>query len=332
MEIVLAILLGPILWLAGAIVFDVVHWLLHAMLRSRWAWLRVLAWPHEVHHRWIDRALDTHWELQTANVWCHLVPEFLTQLVFTGVLALVLPWPFVGVVLALQVAVFVGLLRARGRDINHRPVARIDAHPAGWRTPPSYHLLHHAFPDAYFSAYTKLVDRIVGGGAQIAGRRFAWRGPGSPLAAALRSEVESAGGATVDGPDDFADIDVLVLADPRADLLGPVEAFIAATRDRQLPPEVWAVRADPADALARHYRDDVRVAFRTLWLPEDAAVDEAWRRRARRALFWVRRDAHFVPLSRGAPLAALRRFLSTPATAPPGAALVRHRLELVAPE
>ena len=38
-----AILLGPILWLAGAIVFDAVHWVLHLMLRSRFGWLTAFA-------------------------------------------------------------------------------------------------------------------------------------------------------------------------------------------------------------------------------------------------------------------------------------------------
>ncbi len=34
-EVLLAIAVGPALWLAGAIFFDFVHWVLHAMLRSR---------------------------------------------------------------------------------------------------------------------------------------------------------------------------------------------------------------------------------------------------------------------------------------------------------
>jgi hypothetical protein len=326
LEILLAILLGPFLWLAGAIVFDGVHWILHLMLRSRFAWLRGLARPHGVHHEWIDRNLETNWELQSANIWCHIVPEYLTQLAFTGLLALVLPLPFVLVLALLQTAVFLGILHARGCDLNHRPAARIDAHPPGWLTPPSYHALHHAWPDAYFSSYTKVVDRIVGGGSQIAGRRFGWLGPTSTFGEALRQRVERKGGLVASDPDSLGELDVLVLLDPGAPLVAPVEAFIEATRHRQLPPEVWALRASAEDPVARHYLKDVRVAFRTLLVPE-ALPSAAW---ARRALRWIRRDAHFVAPGPLSGWAALQRFRRTRPIEPAGARTVRHRLELAA--
>ncbi|MEE9607668.1 MAG: sterol desaturase family protein [Myxococcota bacterium] len=329
-EILLAILLGPLLWLAGAIGFDGVHWVLHLMLRSRSAWLRGLARPHGVHHEWIDRNLETNWELQSANVWCHLVPEFLTQLVFTGFVALVLPLPFAVVLASLQTAVFLGLLRSRGRDVNHRPAARIDAHKPGWLTPPSYHALHHAWPDAYFSSYTKVVDRIVGGGSQIAGRHFGWLGPDSTLAAALRARVERAGGLVVPGPEALNELDVLVLLDPTARLAAPVEAFIDETRDRQLPPEVWALRANGEDPVARHYLTDVRIAFRTLRVPEAEPSAASAHRAARRALFWIRRDAHFVALGGPRAFSALQRFRRTEPVEPAGVEKVRHRLEFAA--
>ncbi len=326
--ILLAVAAGPLLWLVGAVVFDGVHWVLHRMLRSRSRVLRALARPHGVHHEWIDRDLVTHWERQTANVWCHIVPEYLTQLVFTAGVALVLPLPFALVLGGLQTAVFLYILSCRGRDLNHRPEPRIDAPPPGWGTPPSYHALHHAFPDAHFSAYTKLVDRVVGGGAQIAGRRFAWIGAPSPLAGALRAEVSRWGGCVVvDSEQDLAaalaGIDVLVLVDPRAALAPRVEAFVAATRERRLPPEVWALRCE-ADPIARHYLTDPRVLVRVLSVGDDP-VDPA--RAARRALFRIRRDARFVALGRGGP--ARRRFLRTRPVPPPGAQRVRLRMELL---
>jgi hypothetical protein len=329
LEIALAILLGPLIWLAGGVFFDGVHWVLHRMLRSRSALLRGLARPHGVHHEWIDRNLETHWELRTANVWCHIVPEYGTQLAFTGLLALVLPLPFVVVLAVLQTAMFLFILRSRGRDINHRPAARIDAHPPGWLTPPAYHALHHAWPDAYFSAYTKVVDRIVGGGSQIAGRRFGWAGPDSALASALRHEIERAGGLVSTDPDSLDAVDVLVLLDPTLPLATPVEAFIEATRERQLPPEVWALRASARDAVARHYLTDPRVALRTLVAPARTPSGPAGRRAARRALFRIRRDAHFVDLGARLGLSSLWRFQRTPSDRPPEVGPVRHRLELV---
>lgn len=317
-----ALLLGPLLWLAGAIFFDAVHWALHALLRSGWAPLRALARPHAVHHEWIDRSLVTHFDRRRANVFAHIVPEYGTQLAFTGVLALWLPLPFVAVLGGLQTLVFLGILRLGGQDVNHRPAARIDAHPAGPWTPPSYHALHHAWPDAYFSSYTKLWDAIVGGGAAIGERRFAWLGAPHPVGRALRAEVERRGGRSVDDPDQA---DVVVLQDPRAPLAAATEPVLAAARARQLPPEVWALRADADDPLARHYRDDVRVCFRTLWVGKGAVGAARAARGARRALRWIRRDARFVSLcGRGGG----RRFRATRPRAPEGVTPVRHRLEL----
>jgi len=147
--------------------FDAVHWLLHRMLSSRWRGLRALAWPHAVHHAWIDEDLEIHWDVQGRNVWCHIVPEYATQLVFTALLFVALPPAFPLVVGGLQTAVFVGVLRARGLDLNHRPVRLLDAYAPGLHTPPAYHALHHVHPDAYFSAYTKVVDVLVGGELDI---------------------------------------------------------------------------------------------------------------------------------------------------------------------
>jgi len=304
-----------------------VHWALHRMGASRSALLRALAWPHAVHHRWIDRDLETHLDLRLANVFCHIVPEYLTQLVFTGVVALVLPLSFAAVLALLQTGIFLGILSARGQDINHRPPARVDAHPPGWLTPPAYHLRHHAWPDAHFSAYTKIVDWLVGGGAQIAGRRFAWQGAESALGAALRTAVERAGGLAASEAEPGGVPDVLVLLDAHAPLAGPVESFITATRDRRLPPEVWALRSDASDATARHYLRDVRVVFRTLLAPTPPPDAAAAARAARRALFWIRRDAHFVPLGKWIDIPARRRFRATAPVAPAGAQRVRHRLE-----
>ena len=270
-EWLLAIAAGPFLWLAGAIVFDFVHFVLHAMLRSRWRLLRALAWPHSVHHQWIDRRLEVRWENQTRNVWCHLIPEYGTQLAFSAALLLVLPVPFVAVLVMLQTAVFAWLLGQRGLDPNHRPIAVLDAYRPGFHTPPAYHALHHVYPDAYYSAYTKLVDWLVGGGAQLRGRRFALHPARSAFGDALREGLAREGVEEVEGLESLeaerlAGLDVLVLGDPASPHVPAVEAFARATRGRQLPPEVWAVHAGPDDPAARHYHRDVRVNYRTIVL------------------------------------------------------------------
>jgi hypothetical protein len=319
----------------GTIVFDTVHWLLHCMLRSRWPALRALAWPHAVHHQWIDRQLRVVWENQRRNVFCHIVPEFLTQLAFSGLLLLVLPLGPVLVCVALQIAAFAYVLSQQGLDINHRPVEFLDAYAPSWFCPPAYHALHHVYPDAYFSAYTKLVDGIVGGGAWLAGRRYGLVGASTPLGRALRSELEGAGAACLLEVHDAAEVafrrlDVLVICDPAADEVALVEALANATHGRQLPPEVWAVHERPDDPTARHYFRDVRISYRTLIAPKPPLDTEAASRAARTALFLVRRGLHCVPM-RISPSAwrARQSFRSTRPTRPEAAPRVKSRAELV---
>lgn len=332
-----SVLFAPLLWIAGTVFFDAVHWALHLMLRSGSPVLGTLAWPHAVHHAWLDRRLRTRWELQRRNVLCHLCLEYATQLAFTGVLAVALPAAPVLGCAALQTAVFGALLSRRGLDVNHRPVEILDAYRPSLFCPPAYHALHHVYPDAYFSAYTKLVDWAVGGGAQLSGRRYALAGAATPLGRALRVELERAGAGRVEAvtaPEDAAraDLDVLVLCDPALPEPAWVEAFVAATRDRLLPPEVWAVHTRPDDATARHYTRDVRVSHRTLFVPDAAALDAAGARRAvRRLVSWVRRGAHFVPSRRLPPLRAFRRFRATRPVRPAAAERVRTRDRFRAP-
>ncbi len=344
-EIGLAVALGPPLWLAGAIGFDAVHWLLHAMLRSERAWLRRLAWPHAVHHQWVGRDLQVRWELRRRNVACHIVPEYGTQLAFSGGLALVLPGPLVAVVVGLQTALFAYILACRGLDPNHRPIERLDAHAPGFQPLPPYHALHHVHPDAHYSTYTKLVDWVVGGGIPVRGRRFRLEGSRGPLAEALAESLLASGAAGVSWEDaaprsraepearrearaESDAEDVWVLLDPRRDPAPRVEALAEATRARRLPPEVWCVRAGP-DATARHYQRDVRVQFRVLLAPAEAGSTAEARRAVRRALFWIRRGLHTVPLrARGSGLAAYRAFRRARPVPPGAAPRIRHRTEL----
>jgi hypothetical protein len=327
------LLLAIPLWIAGTVVFDGVHWALHRMLGSRWRWLRQLAWPHQVHHEWLDRELRIHPENQRKNVFCHLVPEYLTQLAFSGLLLWVLPTGPVVACALLQTGIFLFLLSQRGLDINHRPIEILDAYLPSLVCPPAYHALHHVYPDSHFSAYTKLVDWVVGGGAQLAGRRYALVGTGTAFDAALRQELGRAGAARIEGvatPSEAArsDLDVLVLCDENAPRVDFVEAFVAATRERRLPPEVWAVSASAGDAVARHYVRDVRVSYRAIVASEGGTLDG---RAARTCLFWIRRGFHFVPETRG-PRAwhSYRRFRRTRPQRPEGVPRARSRAALAA--
>jgi hypothetical protein len=334
-RLALAVLAGLPLWAAGTVFFDGVHWVLHGFLRSRWRVLRWIAWPHSVHHVWLDSSLRIRWENQRRNVWCHLVPEYLTQLAFSAALLLVLPAAAVVSCMALQTAVFALLLRQQGLDVNHRPIEVLDAYQPAWYCPPTYHALHHVWPDAHFSAYSKLVDWVVGGGLHLRGRSIALGGASTPLGRALRErlERESPGRVRVlerPSAPELAEVDLLVLCDPSADEAQWIEGLIRASRERQLPPEAWVVHERAEHGLARHYYRDVRVIYRTIVAPNAAALDaRAAHRAARALLFLARRGLCFIPARPGLDaLRAFRRFRATEPQRPAGTARVRHRAEL----
>jgi hypothetical protein len=317
-SVVWSVVLALPLFLASTFAFDLVHLALHRLLRARAGWLRAIAWPHAVHHRWLDRTLTTRWEYQRLNVWCHIVPEYLTQLAFSGLCLAVLPAGPVVATIALQTVVFLLILRERGLDLNHRAIAVLDAYPPAVYCPPTYHALHHVHPDAHMSAYLKVVDWLFACGAQVAGRRVAIAGGDTPLGRALAAALEREGAILADGAPD-----VLVIADPRLDRVALVESYVDATRARQLPPEVWAVQLDACDPGARHYYRDVRLIYRALVVPDGDV-------RAERLLRGVRRGFNFVPARANVVggLVELWRFRRTPPAPPPGAGRVRHRSEL----
>ncbi len=334
-EIALAIVLGPFLWLAGAVFFDFVHWVLHAMLRSPLGLLRALAWPHSVHHQWIDRELEVRWENQRRNIWCHIVPEYWTQLVFTTGVALVLPLPFAVVLAGLQTLVFGLILRERGLDLNHRPIELLDAYRPGFMTPPAYHALHHVHPDAYFSAYTKLVDFLVGGAAQLGGRRFVLLDAAEPFVRALGDALHGRGVRDISLVDsleqaNLCSTDVLVLCNSDANEAAILEAFIDATQVRKLPPEAWVVHTRPDDATARYYVDDVRIHYRTLVVPElEQLSTQHAAAAARRAVARIRRGFHFVPTTAWLrDLDGRQRFRATRPAQPAEARPLRYRRDL----
>ncbi len=313
-EILVSVLAVVLLFLASTVFFDLVHWALHRMLTSRFGLLRVLAWPHAIHHRWIDRGLRVNWQYQRANVWCHLVLEYTTHLAFTGALLVVLPTGIAVGLASMQTAVFLLLLRDGGLDLNHRPQPVVEVAPSTVFCPIAYHAMHHAFPDAYFSSYVKLVDVVLGTALDLKSLRIGLAGRETAFARGLRAPLRAAGAVDIVELDSArgiscADVDVLVLCSFDADLASEVEAYLRSSGERQLPPEVWAVVDSPTDAVARHYFRDRRLLFRPILVPQGAgATDAVILRAARIAVAFVRRGAHLPRTSLvGFPARAFKR-------------------------
>lgn len=337
LALVLAVLAGAPLWAAGTVFFDAVHYALHVLLGSRWRVLRGLAWPHAVHHQWLDPQLRIVWEKQRANIWCHLVPEYLTQLAFSGALLWILPTAAVVSCALIQTGVFLLILREQGLDINHRPIEMLDAYRPGWLAPPPYHALHHVWPDSHYSAYSRVVDWIVGGALHLRGRRVALVGAETGFGRALYPLLKRESPASLCALDpasapSLEAVDLLVLCDPALDEAAWIEGFIAQTRERQLPPEVWSVRDTPNDPTARFYYRDVRAIYRAIHAPGSMQFSETQARNAARwALFFARRGLCWIPARPGPGVRrAFRRFLACEPRPPASARRVQHRSELLA--
>jgi len=327
LEVPLVLVAGLLLFLASTVVFDVVHWLLHQLAASRLAPLRAIGGLHEVHHRFLDRSLRIRLEHQRANLLCHVIPEFLTQLAVSLALLRFVPAPVVGVAVALQALVFAVILRGRGIDVNHRDIEVLRAYEPRYFCLPRYHALHHVHPDAHFSSWIKLFDHAMGTGTSLRGRSVAMAHADTDFGRELAAGLGRSGAGPVAAlatPDDSAlrEADILILADgapaDAAERIAWVERFAGLAAGRRLPPEVWVAAPEGARAFERHarrYYDDARLVYRHLVLPGRAESSARAAALARRALFLVRKGFNYVPCSGAAAVAFPRFRWLTPAPA-----------------
>ncbi len=332
------------LWIAAALgifllstlAFDVVHYVLHLCSRSRFRALRRIGALHQTHHRFLPPDLQVRAELIPANLRHHVIPEYLTHLAVSAAWLWLAPLPAVLGAVALQTSLVAYILSQRGLDVNHRSRSCVRAYQPKYLCVPSYHALHHAYPDAHYAAYLKTFDHLMGTGASLAGLRVGLVGADTPFGSALRAELARNGvagvaaldaGAEIAG-ERLAELDVLAVlhagANPCLDserAHHAIERFAEATRGRKLPPEVWAtgseleVAASRGDAVrleaaraardfaarARALYEDRRFIYRHLVLPEPRGPRGfgllSPRAAARMALFFVRRGFRYVPVT-----------------------------------
>jgi len=246
------------LFLAGTVVFDAIHWLLHRLMGSRVGVLRAVGGLHATHHRFLDRELRIHDELLRANLLRHVIPEYLTHLAVSACALLLLPAAVVLPVVAAQTLVFLFILRSGGKDVNHRGIEVLRAYRPMYFCAPAYHALHHVHPDAYFSSWIKTLDHLLGTGLSLEGRRVTISGADGPFGAEFARLVSASGVKEVRPLDEPArrdaqlrETDVLVLCGtPRGDgapeadgepMVELVERFAQASAGRRFPVEVWAL-------------------------------------------------------------------------------------------
>lgn len=289
--------LGIFLLLLGTLAFDALHILLHRWLSSRWSLLRRLGSLHGVHHAFLDRDLRIHEDLIRANVFCHVIPEYLVQVCVTVSLGSLLQLPSLAIAIALTLETLVfGLIMkpTPGFDVNHRHVDRLRAYRPQYFCLPEYHLLHHVYPDAYFGSWLKTMDHLLASGIAIESRKVALTGGTSECGQALRRGM-LAKSSILDIGDDrltstgkliqaLQDVDILVLChkdDSNESYRDIIELYYGLHRERRLPVEVWAVTTPdefrsnrPFATYARRLFRAGKVIYRHLVIPPDPRPGE----------------------------------------------------------
>jgi len=242
-EILFSIPTGIGLLLLATIVFDVLHFMLHQCAHSSSALLRAAGEMHQIHHRFLDTNLQIHRELISANAWCHVIPEFLIQVIVTCLLGVLFSPGAVVVALSLELLVFLLIIKPTpGFDINHHPVEKLEAYRPLYFCVPEYHLLHHVHPDAYFSSWIKTLDHLLGTGISLKNRRVAITGPNTLFGKSLAERLQQAGCQEVSANPENADILVVCHeASSANDYQDSITAYYQMHADNRMPVEVWVL-------------------------------------------------------------------------------------------
>jgi hypothetical protein len=234
-----------LLFILGAFSFDCVHYILHVWENSRFRFLRFLGGLHAVHHEFLDREMRIQRPYSRSNLLNHVVPEYLTGIAGSALLAVLFGWISAGIlVVAVRTLMVIAYLLQKGEDFTHKPVSRIRADRSLIFVGPAYHALHHVYVRQHYSSFINIFDLIFGTNCQIAERKFLIVA-NDEIGIAMRLLLE-ANGAIVD----IAEPGELMLAEKmsRAEVLIISDAssrneliakFVELGKQRLMPPEVW---------------------------------------------------------------------------------------------
>lgn len=267
-DIVIFLLQAALIFVVSTALFDALHWILHRWERSSIPLLRTFSSWHWVHHKFLGLDMQINPAYARANVWFHILPEYLTSMAGTLVFLLVFPWPPI-VAVALARTVMLGMtLWEEGLDYNHMSMDRVGGQQGLLWVDNNYHAMHHVYPHSFFSSFANVFDLIAGTACQIAGRRFLVTGASGAFGSAMVEKLRQLGGVveTAKFGVDFAPgncatmreklgrTDVLVLAHGaktgdcwnanNVTFRELTELFTDIGKTRLTPPEVWALGSE----------------------------------------------------------------------------------------
>ncbi len=267
-DIFVFLLQAAFVFIASTALFDALHWTLHKWEGSKIPLLRTFSSWHWVHHKFLGLDMQINPAYARANIWFHILPEYLTSMAGTLVFLLVFPWPVIAAVAALRTVMLGLTLREEGLDYNHMSMDRVGGQQGLLWVDNNYHAMHHVYPHNFFSSFANVFDLVFGTTCQIEGRRFLVTGASGAFGSALVEKLTSRGGVveTAKSGVDFTQgnyaamreklerADVLVLAHGaktqdcwnanNLTFRELIELFTDMGKHRLAPPEVWALGSE----------------------------------------------------------------------------------------
>lgn len=262
------LLQAVLVFLVSTALFDALHWLLHRWENSSSPLLRKFSSWHWVHHKFLGLDMKVNPEYVRANIWFHVLPEYVTAMLGTAAFLLLFPWPPVAVVAVIRTVMLFMTLREEGVDFNHMAMDRVGGRQGLLWVNNNYHAMHHVYPHSYFSSFANVFDLVMGTTCQIAGRRFLVTGASGAFGSAMVKALEKRGAIveTAKSGVDFSAGNYAGLEEKlvRADVLvlshgaktddcwnanyvtfrDLIERFTIIGKNRLTPPEVWALGSE----------------------------------------------------------------------------------------
>lgn len=194
MPYVIEVLLQAIAtYLIGTLVFDVMHYLFHRFLESKYTLLKAIGSIHLSHHRFYTSALKIRPEWTTKNLLHHVIVEYLIQII--AILACAMFFNPVAIIIAalFETSIFVGVCYCRGRDAHHKTYDALPACRSRFFVSAEYHAMHHLHPTKFFSSSIKLFDCIIGSAHQLKGKHIVMTGSNGALGSHMKKLLENEG-------------------------------------------------------------------------------------------------------------------------------------------
>lgn len=257
-----------LVFLVSTALFDALHWTLHKWEQSSIPLLRKLSSWHWVHHEFLGMDMQVNPAYARANIWFHILPEYLTSMLGTLVFLLIFPWPPILAVGIIRTYMLGMTLREEGLDFNHMSMDRVGGRQGLLWVNNNYHAMHHVYPTNYFSSFANVFDLIAGTTCQIEGRRFLVTGASGAFGSAMvdtltaldgivetaKSGVDFTPGNYGAMADKLARADVLVLSHGAKEMdcwnanyisfCELTDLFVELGKARLTPPEVWAMGSE----------------------------------------------------------------------------------------